>query len=481
MALQFLFIDYIKFRDFVHGLVYFSLGMAIFMQHRSRSPFLIIQNLWLLSLFAVLHGLSEWGELFYPLESHYDPFGTLLFLQGLQYAFVLVSYFSLYLFGLRLLSGRSKIAAKGLAVLIFLFWLALILSLTDLHSLALETKLTLFDTYTRYCIALPAASLAAFALFRQRRENSRLMAAPAVSRLLFLFCLSFGLFAIFEGIFVLPTGFFPANWLNTDWLRQHTGIPVEIYRTAVGIGIFILTFRLFNLYHLETEYQIEKLQEEQIVFLERERISRDLHDGILQNLYGFGIRLSHCLPQLPPDSGSVRQEITEIIAGANQAIADTRQYVHQLKYLNSTSPDLLQMLGFLARESKINQGLSVSVHSRPLPIYLNPEQHYQIYHITMEALTNISKHARVEEAEIRVEVKDSQLHLHIVDHGSGFRPSQLLRSEGEEHQGIANMQERVRIMGGTLSIHSAPGKGTDVKISLPFTPILPQYDPTAVH
>ncbi|KLU60883.1 sensor histidine kinase LiaS [Peptococcaceae bacterium CEB3] len=480
MAIQFLFIDYIKFRDFVHGLVYFSLGIGIFMQHRSRSPFPIIRNLWLLGLFSVLHGLSEWGELFYPLETHYDPFGTLVFLQGLQYVFVLVSYVALYAFGLKLLTAKSKTAAESLAVIILLLWLALSLSLTGLPSLALETKLTMFDTYTRYCIALPAALVAAFALFRQRAENSGLMASSAISRLLLLFSLSFGLFAVFEGIFVLPTGFFPANWLNEEWLRLHTGIPVEIYRTAVGIGIFILTFRLFNLYYLETEYQIEKFKGEQIVFLERERISRDLHDGILQNLYGLGLRLSHCLSQLPPEAEAVRREITEIIAGANQAIADTRQYVHRLKYLNSTSPDLLQMLDFLAREYKNNQGLTVSVHSRPLSIYLTPEQHYQLYHVAMEALTNVVRHAGVHEAEIHVELRGNQLHLHILDHGSGFRPGRLQLAESREHQGITNMQERAKIMGGILNVRSAPGKGTNIGLRIPFVPALPPYDPAAV-
>jgi len=128
-------------------------------------------------------------------------------------------------------------------------------------------------------------------------------------------------------------------------------------------------------------------------------------------------------------------------------------------------PDLFQSLSFLVREVQKISGLPVRLQAPVGGIILVAEQHYQVYHIVVEALNNVAKHAQATAAEIKVEVGNDRLTITVRDNGIGFKSGSL--PDDHQHQGLANMLQRARLIGGDLSYQSAPGAGTEVILTVP--------------
>ena len=315
------------------------------------------------------------------------------------------------------------------------------------------------DAWMRYLIAFPGSLLTMCALLLQRAEI-RTDGLVKLSRDIIWLSVFFGLFAFLDGLIIAaPLPFFPANVLNEFQFYHFVDIKIDLIRTVVGIGMFILTLRLFN---LEADRQFEELKEKQAINMERERISMDLHDGVLQTLYGLGMRLSNCSDHLPAGSDYVQQEISEITSEINHAIQAARNYILNLKDFAISSPDLLHGLNFLSRKMERKTGIIIALESSVSQILLNPEQHYQVYHIVAEALNNVEKHARATRVNIQVQLKNEHLMLKVSDNGIGFKTDRIFDGR---HQGLVNMQKRAR-PGGNIVYHSAPGEGTTVVLNL---------------
>lgn len=190
---------------------------------------------------------------------------------------------------------------------------------------------------------------------------------------------------------------------------------------------------------------------------ERKRLSRNLHDGIGQNLYSHLITINRLLSEI--DHPLLEQMQKE----ATQLIEEIRDISWELR------PSVLDDLGlvpairsFLSRFSE-NYHIDVyfeCVLNRRLDISIE----LTIYRIIQEALTNIRKYAEVPDAAVTIREMDEVVRVMIEDKGKGFELDSEARGVG-----LFSMDERARAVGGELTINSLPGKGTRIILEVPST------------
>jgi signal transduction histidine kinase len=199
---------------------------------------------------------------------------------------------------------------------------------------------------------------------------------------------------------------------------------------------------------------------------ERNRISQDLHDSIIQSLYALGLSLED-LPEIfgeEPAEGVAR--VDRAIDSIHSTIRDIRNMIVGLRPELLEDADLDTGIHTLAAGFRLNTLIDLDVTlPDPLP-ELATEQVDQLLTITREALSNIARHSGASRAEIQLTVSDDTLTLLIGDNGKGFDP--LLLRTVRQH-GLTNLSSRAEGLGGTLRVKSQPGAGTQLEASIPVS------------
>jgi signal transduction histidine kinase len=190
----------------------------------------------------------------------------------------------------------------------------------------------------------------------------------------------------------------------------------------------------------------------------------DLHDGIIQSIYAIGLMLEDGEHSIRTKPEAAESRIEGAIHGLNDVIRDIRNYILNLRPERFQGRDLKRGLEELARDLRANTFLSVSVHADGVDTpTLAPEQTVEILHIAQEALTNVRKHGRATNVDVSLRVDDGALQLEIADNGIGFDPRRA-----HAGQGLANMRERARALGGDVEIEPRAAGGTRVEVRIPL-------------
>lgn len=200
------------------------------------------------------------------------------------------------------------------------------------------------------------------------------------------------------------------------------------------------------------------------VLEERQRIGMDLHDGAMQSLYGLGLLLEDAAQRTATEPEAARTVIERSVELLNGTIAELRRYVIGLRPIRGVERPLSEALPGLAKQMGRDALLEVSVEVDPeAERDLDREQREATFYIAADALTNIARHARAHSVRIRFGLDEGRAVLEVKDDGVGFEPGQ-----GASGFGLRNMRERAFVAGGRLHIASAPGRGTLVRLELPF-------------
>jgi len=201
------------------------------------------------------------------------------------------------------------------------------------------------------------------------------------------------------------------------------------------------------------------------VLEERERIGMDLHDGIIQEIYGVGLSLESALHAFEDDPQDAKSRVQHSIESLNQAIRDLRGYILDLKPRQMGNEGLLSGLNHLINEFRANTLANVQLTGNENAIKELPQtQSMVLFHISQEALANIAKHARAKQVDISIWSTDERVLMEIHDNGKGFEMEKMKASIGH---GLANMQSRVRSVGGDVDISSTIDEGTTVLAWVP--------------
>lgn len=205
----------------------------------------------------------------------------------------------------------------------------------------------------------------------------------------------------------------------------------------------------------------ERLFAEAELQLDRERIARDLHDGVMQSLYGVGLGLMH-LRESAHDP-EVTTGVGEAVQALNTVIADIRAYVMNLP-VERARGELHAQLSALRDELRSTSSLAVEVNIADELPALSVEQQAALLQVAREAAVNAQRHAHARHVRISLQRTEGGVSLEVHDDGGGFDPSLPM---GPEHMGLRNMSARAGQVGGALDVQSAPTIGTTVRIQVP--------------
>ncbi len=195
---------------------------------------------------------------------------------------------------------------------------------------------------------------------------------------------------------------------------------------------------------------------------ERERISTDLHDGLIQDLYAISLHLEDAASRLA-DPEAVAM-IDRSIDSLHLAIADVRNFIYTLEPSLLEGSDLVAGLAALADGSRHTTPLEVIVEAPDGPVpEPAPAVTGNLLAIAGEALSNVARHAHATRAWVQVRDDGGRLQLVVADDGVGMRST----SSSLGHQGVRNMTRRAERIGGTLAFSARSGGGTQVEVTVP--------------
>ena len=276
------------------------------------------------------------------------------------------------------------------------------------------------------------------------------------------------------------SGFPPNHPPMTSFL----GVPITIKGISLGrlyltnrIGAdefseedrsLVETFALHAGIAMENARLHEQLQRLAVVD-ERERISKDLHDGIIQNLYAVGLSLEDVPELMTEDPADAAARVERAIDAIHLSIKDIRNFIFGLRPELLEGASLVVGLAALVDEYRHNMIVDLELHLPDAVTEPPVEVTGHLLAIVAESLSNIARHSQATRATVTLTTSADRngLELVIEDNGVGFDPASVVKLG---HQGLANTRERTAQIGGTLTIVSRPGAGTRVFILAPVEP-----------
>jgi signal transduction histidine kinase len=229
-------------------------------------------------------------------------------------------------------------------------------------------------------------------------------------------------------------------------------------------AVSLVSWLIHQVYRSHAEYRMElaELREQYDLAQERERIAREFHDGLGHHLVSAIRGLESIRRRLKAHADTAADcALQEQIDILRTALDDTRQTIQQLR-----APETTDMRVFIRQTAeRVAQRLGAQLHCDcpdPMPT-LTPLQTLMLTRVVQEALSNVMKHAgRPQNLWVACDWRDGWLEVRIADDGDGFDPAAAL-----EGMGLNNMRDRIRTLGGELTIQSAVGQGTTVLARVP--------------
>jgi two-component system sensor histidine kinase UhpB len=197
--------------------------------------------------------------------------------------------------------------------------------------------------------------------------------------------------------------------------------------------------------------------------VERTRIARELHDDVSQQLAALGIGLSALKRHLPNDS-PVREEVTILQGQAMRAADDLRALSHELHPAALRHAGLVPAMRELCAQYGRGDSMRAVLAAKPREISVSHDLALCVYRVTQEALRNAARHSGAHGALVTLQTTEEALELHIADDGRGFDESAARRRGG---LGLTSIDERVRLVGGTVQVDTSPGHGTRISVRVP--------------
>ena len=200
---------------------------------------------------------------------------------------------------------------------------------------------------------------------------------------------------------------------------------------------------------------------------ERARLARNLHDELGALLTAAKLDAARIRSRLAGREPEALERLAHLVSTLNSSIALGRSIIEDLRPSTLSNLGLVSTLEILARE--FGEQAGVMVHCTLSPVSLLPATEMVVYRAVQEAITNIGKYAHAGQVWLTLEAAGDTVQVSVRDDGVGFDGSQTSRSSF----GLLGMRFRVEAEGGTLSINSAPGQGTQVQLTLPRAAVEP--------
>lgn len=429
---------------FLHGTAFFYMSAVLWVLAPRAVRLDVARRLPLLASFGLCESLLAWERALAPAlgASKLLPLWLRLGVTGVGYGLLLA-------FGLELpVSPERRLGwRRWLSIALPVGWGAAI-AIGAVLGFPMDRVVVGAETVARCLLAAPGAILAAWGMRRQALPGGEPRWVASARTPLRVAELSLG------GLGVL----FAAQAVADLFL-----FPLAPLYAACAVGVTWGLVRSVNRVQLEIERWIEGVEQTQALMADRERISRELHDGIIQSIYAAGLMLEGVMQAIPDDPAAAQSQLSHAMLSLDQTIQDIRRYIFNLRG-GLSEAGLEEGLEAMLRDFRVNTLLETRMVTEGEPIRpLSAEERAHIFQIAREALSNVARHAQARSVEVRLSYGESALRLEIADDGVGLRSTMMRGGHG-----LRNIRERARLLGGTLDIDSAPGEGVRLTLTVPY-------------
>lgn len=454
---------------FVHGVVLFALGFALWLQRRRATRLALTSSLIWLASFAFLSGLVVWGYVFIPIQATYLAPEVIEALVVIRAVLETVAVVFLLQFGLRLVPWTRRHLAALTAVSVVAWGGVLVLATLVAGEegwgvLQWEASTA---ALSRYLFVIPGALLSAYGMWVQREELTRegmtgIRPYAAIASWAFL------AYALVGGFIVEPAPWAPGGIANEVGWFDATGFPLAVVRTLVVLVLLLAFIKLLDIFEVEAAQREELLERARAVAEERARFGRDLHDGTIQSIYASGLHLEAIA--LNTSDPEARDEVRTVVSSLNATIDGLRGYIRGLQAPDGGPAGIASDLDRTVTEFAADTKCEVTYHVTGIetcgPLPDDAGQH--LCHVAREALANVARHAGPCTVDVTLAFHPDEINLVIADTGSGLPEEGNDRSEPGHGNGVRNMRERGRWLGGRLVVEPNPAGGTRVVLAVPL-------------
>jgi signal transduction histidine kinase len=473
---------------FLYGLAFFSMGLLVAMEGGRSSDMRVRKALRPLAGFGFVHAVHEWLEMFEYIGAmgghHASPFLAGLTLSTLSFSFLSLAAFGGYLLAKDEIAQRiSLMVPLGLEAL----WVFGLVSIRG-HYLPVDV-LDAAYAWTRYSLGIPASLLAALGLIAQQRAFRRAGLVRFGQDSLWA-AVAFAWYGIvgqlFTNLSVLP----PSTLINEQVFQELLGFPIQLFRALVALVASVFVIRFLRAFQVETDQkiadlQIERLRESQqrevlrgelfrrVVAAqeaERQRIARDLHDETGQALTAIGMGLRGLESRIGHNPKLAAITLRELQTLTAESLKELQRLMTDLRPSHLDDLGLPAALRWYAGRIQERYPLNVKVDFSGTEHILDDAAKIATFRIVQEALNNIIKHSEAKNVQIDLNFEGKGMRVKIIDDGCGFDLEHLkqMQSSSRPSLGLAGMQERAVLLGGSVSIQSKPGQGTLIETFIPY-------------
>ena len=260
---------------------------------------------------------------------------------------------------------------------------------------------------------------------------------------------------------------------NNDGVWNETGAAFSLYLKPYfyqtywfyAVCLLVLALLAWVLFRLRVRAMQAQFG---AVLGERSRMAREIHDNLAQELTGISVQLEVVARTMPSEAEAARTYLDRARRQVRHGIAEARRYVWDLRSPTLESNDLPTALSETARrltnETAIQAQVEVNGTFRPLPRLVEDN----LLRIGQEAVNNAVRHAHPQRILVNLVFDAGRVRLSVQDDGQGF-DNQMASNGRAGHFGLIGMRERAEQIGGTLSIHSIEGSGTEIVADVPVS------------
>ena len=472
---------------FIYGLAFFSMGLLVAIEGGRASDVRLRRALPPLAAFGLVHAAHEWIGMYLLLDRPLTP-TELAIIQAIQLATLAFSFISLAAFGSFLLADSEVTRRLLLLIPIGLAAIWVFGLYTFRGQYTGDTLWRISNVWTRYTLAIPAAILTAIGLVAQQRAFRRSGLIRFGQDALWA-AIVFAWYGLFGQIFSEKSPLLLSQYVNDTAFEKIFGFPVQLFRAVTAVAAAIFVIRFLRAFQVETERKIAELQAARLeesqqretmraeLFRsvvaaqesERQRIARDLHDETGQSLTAIGMGLRGLSGKLGPRNKDAIVTLHKLETLTADSLKELQRLITDLRPSHLDDLGLSAALRWYASRIQEHSSLNVRVDIHAEERDLDDAMKITIFRIIQESLNNIIKHAQATHVNIHVHFEEKGVRINVFDNGIGFdRDEVQQRRTSRPSLGLAGMEERAALLGGTVTIQSRPGYGTEVEAAIPY-------------
>ena len=471
---------------FVYGLAFFSMGLLVAVEGGRASDVRLRRALPPLAGFGFVHALHEWMEM-YVLMGHPSSLDVSI-LWGIQLATLAFSFISLAAFGSFLLAD-SEIARRLILLIPIGLQAIWVFGLYSFRGQYSEPVLwDVADVWTRYTLAIPASVLTAVGLIVQQRAFRRSGLIRFGQDALWA-AITFGWYGLFGQFFTKATPLFPSNVINQQLFADLFGFPIQMFRAIVAVAAALFVIRFLRAFQVEADRKIAELQQARLeesqqreimrgeLFrrvvaaqeAERQRIARDLHDETGQALTAIGMGLRGLSGKLSARNKDALNTLHTLETLTADSLKELQRLMTDLRPSHLDDLGLSAALRWYSTKVQEHSSLHIRVDIHGEECDLDDAMKITIFRIIQESLNNVIKHAQATHVNIHLHFQEKTVRISVFDNGIGFDCDELpQRRTNRPSLGLAGMEERAALLGGTVTVQSRPGYGTEIEALIPY-------------